>query len=86
MEYREANRCETVRCGGKVSQVTAVDHECITTRDGWTACHGDYGDIIEVNGERFIVSDIYDDGSVEIRERFVVRPEDYRVVKRRGRD
>lgn len=80
MEYREANRCETVRCGKKLSQVTAADHECITT-----ACHGDYV-VIEVNGERFIVSDVYGDGSVEIRERFVVRPEDYRVVERGGRE
>ena len=42
------------------------------------------GDTVEVGGERYLVTDIYDDGSVEIMERFIVRPEDYRVVKRRG--
>lgn len=42
------------------------------------------GDTIEVDGCLYTVTDVYDDGSIEIMERFIVRPEDYRVVKRRG--
>lgn len=43
------------------------------------------GDIIEVDGDRYTVSDVYDDGSVEIMERFVVPAGEYTVVERRGR-
>lgn len=38
--------------------------------------------VIEVDGERFIVSDVYEDGSVEVWERFVIRPGAYKVIKR----
>ena len=84
---REANRYETVKCGEKVSQVIAVDRDCIETRDGWMACHGDYvvlipeaDGLVRIKGGIHTVSDVYDDGSIEIMERFVVRPGEYEIV------